>query len=190
MSKYKTVVVDPPWPIKLAPDMKRVLQGSSLHAQLDYNTMTEQELIDFRIDDFATESSLLFLWCLNSKLETGRPCLRVAFDLLEHWGYNYRMTLVWKKPNGYAIFIPFRGETEFVLFATRGVHNCSPYGKFSNVFSLPMTKHSEKPAGFYQMIRSCTPAPRIDLFARRAHEGFDGWGDEYVGDGPLAEWLK
>ena len=189
MPKYKTVVIDPPWPIALAPSMNRVLQGSQLHATLDYEFMTEKDIIDFPINDFAAEESMLFLWATNGKLESGRPCLQFAFELLELWGFKYRLTLVWKKSHGYAIWQPFRGITEFVLFATRNMHNCAPYGKFSNVFEYPITKHSEKPAGFYQMLRSCTPKPRIDIFARNAHEGFDGFGNEYVGEGPLKEFL-
>ena len=188
--KYKTVVIDPPWPITLAPSMNRILQGSPLHATLDYELMTEDEIREFPIDDFAEDESMLFLWATNGKLQSGRPCLQVAFEMLERWGFKYRLTLVWKKSHGYAIWQPFRGITEFVLFATRGIHNCPPYGKFSNVFEYPITKHSEKPAGFYQMIRSCTPEPRVDVFARNAHEGFAGWGKEYVGEGPLQEFLK
>jgi len=190
MTRYKTVVIDPPWPIALASSMNRILKGSKLHATLDYELMSEEEIRDFPINDFAAEESRLFLWCTNSKLTSGRPCLQVAFEMLEHWGFRFRITLVWKKSHGYAIWHPFRGVTEFVLFATRGIHNCSPYGKYSNVFEYPITNHSVKPAGFYQMIRECTPTPRIDIFARNAHEGFDGWGNEYVGDGPLKEFLK
>ena len=188
--KYKTVVIDPPWPIKIGPDMKRVLQGSSLRDELDYKTMTEQELRDFPINDFAAEKALLFLWCTNSKLTNGRPCLQTALEMLEYWGFKYRITLVWQKPSGYAIWHPFRGTTEFILFATRNVHNVPPYGYYSNVFEWPLTKHSEKPAGFYQMLRSWSPKPRIDIFARNAHVGFDGWGNEYVGEGPLQEFLE
>jgi N6-adenosine-specific RNA methylase IME4 len=188
--KYKTVVVDPPWPIKLAPSMNRILQGSQLHETLDYEFMSVDELREFPIDDYADEKSIIFLWCLNSKLENGRPCLQVAFELIEKWGFKFRMTLVWEKSHGYAIWQPFRGLTEFVIFATRGIQNLKPYGRYSNIFKWPITKHSEKPAGFYQMLRAWTPEPRIDLFARRAHLGFDGWGHEYVGEGPLMEFLK
>jgi len=59
-----------------------------------------------------------------------------------------------------------------------------------NIFEAPRGTHSEKPARFYQLLRAWTPKPRIDIFARNAHEGFDGWGDEYVGEGALAPYLK
>lgn len=189
MKLFNTVVVDPPWAIKLTSDMKRILQGSHLRDSLDYKTMSEDELREFPIDDFAADKAMLFLWCTNSKLINGRPCMQVAFELLEHWGFKFRITLVWKKSHGFGVWHPFRGITEFVLLGTRKMHNCPPYGRYSNVFEYPITKHSEKPAGFYQMLRQCTPKPRIDVFARRAHEGFHGWGDEYVGEGPLEKFL-
>ena len=191
--KYKTVVVDPPWPIKLAPSMNKVLKGSTLHATLDYKFMSVDELLEFPINDYAAEECLLFLWCTNGKLENGRPCLQVALEMIEYWKFKYRLILIWHKSHGYAIWQPFRGLTEFVIFATRKVHNYKPYGKYSNIFQWPITKHSEKPAGFYQMLRGWTPKPRIDIFARRTHEGFDGWGDEYVGnsdEGTLVEYLE
>lgn len=187
--KYKTVVVDPPWPIKIGGSMKDKLKGCGLTESLPYKTMSEEELKNFPIDDYAADESILFLWATNSKLTNGRPCLQVAFEILERWGFKFRMLLIWKKDKAYAIWTPFRGQTEFVLFSTRNIHNCPPYGQYSNIFEAPVTKHSEKPARFYQMIRSCTPKPRIDLFARRAHEEFDGWGDEYVGEGTLQEFL-
>ena len=190
--KYRTVVIDFPWDVTLSHDMDRILQGSGLRPSLDYKTMSESEQANFDINEFAADACALFIWCTNGKLKSGRPCLLVALETLERWGFNYRMTLVWKKPSGYAIWSPFRGETEFVLFATRGTFNYPPYGKFSNVFEAPITKHSEKPAKFYQMLRRWTKPPRIDIFARRAHEGFIGWGDEYVGnsdEGTLLEWI-
>ena len=187
--KYKTVVIDPPWPIKLAPSMNRFLQGSPLKDELEYQTMTEDEIKCFPINDFAAGDAIIFLWCTNSKLTNGRPCLQVAFEVLEQWAFKFRSVLTWQKNSGYAVWQPFRGVTEFILFGTR-THNIPPYGKYTNLFNWPNRKHSEKPVGFYQMLRSWSPAPRIDIFARNAHVGFDGWGDEYVGEGALAEWLE
>lgn len=39
-------------------------------------------------------------------------------------------------------------------------------------------KHSQKPDSFYDILKSNTQEPRIDIFARKRHEGFDAYGDQ------------
>lgn len=45
-------------------------------------------------------------------------------------------------------------------------------------FKAKRRKHSEKPDVFYANILKVTNAPRIDIFARKRHYGFDAWGNE------------
>lgn len=47
----------------------------------------------------------------------------------------------------------------------------------------PTQRHSEKPAGFYRHIAANFPGPRLDVFSRRAHPGFEGWGLEAEEEG-------
>ena len=51
-------------------------------------------------------------------------------------------------------------------------------GKMKTVFSGWAGRHSEKPECVYEDVRAYFAGPRLDMFARRRHEGFDGWGDE------------
>ena len=46
------------------------------------------------------------------------------------------------------------------------------------LFSERTKRHSEKPAILYEYIKDYFPSPRLDVFARRRHIGFDAWGDE------------
>lgn len=46
----------------------------------------------------------------------------------------------------------------------------------------PRFIHSAKPPELYDDLAARTPAPRLDVFARRQHQGWDGWGDEYEGE--------
>lgn len=39
-------------------------------------------------------------------------------------------------------------------------------------------QHSRKPDGALDLIEIVSPAPRVELFARRARFGWDYWGDE------------
>jgi N6-adenosine-specific RNA methylase IME4 len=48
----------------------------------------------------------------------------------------------------------------------------------------PRGRHSEKPADFFALAERLSPGPRLELFARQARPGWDGWGDEYPGIAP------
>jgi len=186
--KYKTVVIDPPWDIPLAFSAKS-FQGGKLRENI-YDTLEDDELRQFPIDEYAAEECLLFIWTTNGRTKKGTRICELALELIDIWGFDYRLWLYWLKPSGFAVFLPFRSTVEPILFASRGIKNIKPYGRYSNVFNAPNKGHSVKPSRFYQMLREWTPEPRIDIFARNAHYGFDGWGDEYVGEGPLMEFLQ
>jgi N6-adenosine-specific RNA methylase IME4 len=48
----------------------------------------------------------------------------------------------------------------------------------------PRGRHSKKPADFFALAERLSPGPRLELFARQARPGWDGWGDEYPGIAP------
>jgi N6-adenosine-specific RNA methylase IME4 len=189
--KYRTVVVDPPWPVNQGASKLDSLQGSSLH-DLPYSTVSEADIFTFPINDFAAERCLLFLWATTGRTVEGDIVLEQAFQIVKAWGFRYRVMLYWDK-QGDGIpkpWTPYRCTIEPILFCTRGIAHVAPYGRCIDIFRAPQTSHSRKPARFYQMLGRWTPTPRIDLFARNAHEGFEGWGQEYVGEGPLLEFIE
>ena len=181
--KYKTVVIDPPWDLGNTMDL---VISHGPYPSLPYDSMSLTEIKHFPINDFIDEG-LLFMWVIDSTIREG-------FDIIEEWGFKYHKLLTWDKGSGAAIWSPIMGRTEHCIFAYRGHFRELTDNKMGVMQSLIQThkirKHSEKPARFYQLLRAWTPTPRIDIFARNAHEGFDGWGDEYVGEGPLAPYLK
>jgi N6-adenosine-specific RNA methylase IME4 len=205
--KYKTVVIDPPWPIDnigIVPHMLSTARQDRRpfarkvtfpeDQSTPYSKMSLGDIAAFPIDDFAANQALLFLWVTNSRAEK-RPVLQIGFELLEKWGFTYHQMITWAKSQGFAMWSPILRRTEHCLFADRGklaeLTNHQNGVMPSYIFTDGQSKHSEKPVQFYQMLRRWTPEPRIDLFARRTHEGFDGWGNEYAGDqGPLLEFLR
>ena len=189
--KYKTVVIDPPWPIETGKLPKTIKKKSGKWGadavHLDYEAPTVQEIKDFPMDEFAADECILFLWVTTGKAED-RPIIDIGFDLLDEWDFKYHQIITWAKLTGLCIWNPFNSRTEHILVGYRG-NLPKVYAVMPNYFETKQLKHSEKPAKFYQMLRAWTPEPRIDIFARRAHIGFDGWGFEYVGEGPLAKYI-
>ena len=67
--------------------------------------------------------------------------------------------------------------SEFVVFAVRGKLP-TDRNDVNGVILAERARHSEKPGRFYDMARSLSPAPRLELFARKQSEGFVPWGNE------------
>ena len=92
------------------------------------------------------------------------------------WGFRYQCVMTWNKPSG---MVPFSWmyDTEHVLFATRGNLPVARRGLRLS-FDEPVAGHSVKPDVFYDRVRSASPQPRLELFARRRRDGFTAWGAE------------
>ena len=45
-------------------------------------------------------------------------------------------------------------------------------------FAAPVIRHGEKPAILYDSVHRYFDAPRLDVFARSRHPGFEAWGNQ------------
>jgi N6-adenosine-specific RNA methylase IME4 len=45
-------------------------------------------------------------------------------------------------------------------------------------FEAPVQGHSVKPEVFYDRVIAASPGPRVEMFSRRARDGFTAWGNE------------
>jgi N6-adenosine-specific RNA methylase IME4 len=67
--------------------------------------------------------------------------------------------------------------TEFVVFAGRG--NLPSTGRSDRQWwEWARGKHSAKPEAFLDIVEHVSPAPRLEMFARRQRLGWDTWGNE------------
>ena len=171
--KYNTVVIDPPWPIKMAGNN---INRPNRSKELPYKTMKMEEIEKFKIDDFAEIGAHVYIWCTNSTL-------RKTFDIMEKWGVNFHLILVGVKPSGVCPTKGYVFATEFCVLGFYG----KPMKKFTGIGKLNWLKmfnkpgeHSKKPTDFYNLIKHMSPEPRIDIFSRRPIAGFDSWGDESI----------
>ena len=175
---YRCIVIDPPWDQgKTGLRSVRPNQGKDL----DYPTMILDDIAAIPIVKWAANDAFIWLWATNSRSRSsGRTILQQAFELLDRWGFRYYTLITWDKGNGPCPFGPYRITTEHCLFGYRGKCEFSKesMGSLQTLFAAPSKRHSEKPDVFYELINQHFPQPRLDVFARRRHRGFDAWGDE------------
>lgn len=177
--KYKTIYADPPWQFqnrtgKVAPEHKRLNR---------YSTMSLEEIISLPVSDAADEKCHLYLWVPNALLPEGLAVMKA-------WGFNYKTNLIWEKvrkdgqPDGRGVGFYFRNVTEIVLFGVKGDKNrtLQPGRSQVNLLRSIKREHSRKPDEFVKLIESCSPGPRLELFARGNRCGWDMWGNQAVDD--------
>ena len=148
--------------------------------------MTQEEIFHSApLSEWAAKDAFIWLWATNSRSRSsGKPILQQAFELMDLWGFRYYTMLTWNKKTGPCPFGPYQITTEHCLFGYRGKCKFSKrsLGKMKTMFESTATRHSEKPAILYEHIQCYFPSRRLDVFSRRPHAGFDGWGNETEAD--------
>ncbi len=177
-SKYRIVLADPPWSYWGQQD-KWGAAGKF------YQTMSLDEICALDVGGLLEEPGVLFLWATGPKLD-------VAMSCIERWGLFFRgVAFVWVKTTRQGTPIGAQGVrpsivkplTEFVLAASnveRGRPLPLSDESITQTVFAPKTTHSTKPDEVQERIERMYPdATKIELFARRAREGWSGWGLEY-----------
>lgn len=163
---YDTIVIDPPW------DMQKIERDvAPEQVAFDYPTMTEDELKAMTIP--CANDCHVWLW-------TTHKFLPMAFRLLDAWGLTYVCCFTWHKNGGFQPFGLPQYNCEFALYARKGSPKFVDTKAFNTCFSAVRGKHSEKPEEFYDVVRRVTAGRRLDMFNRRAIEGFETFGNEAV----------
>ena len=131
----------------------------------------DDEIMNFPINNFMQDECSLFMWTTHLKLPVG-------LEIIKKWNLKYHCLFTWYKNTGLTMRGVFR-NSEFVIFGYKGKFPFENKGKpLRTIFEGKTTGHSVKPSEFYEMLRTKTQEPRIDIFARKRHVGFDSWGDQ------------
>ncbi len=175
---FQTLLADPPWRFtnrtgKVAPE----------HRRLDrYSTMTLADICAIPVEDVAAKNAHLYLWVPNALMPEG-------LQVMQAWGFRYVSNIVWAKrrkdggPDGRGVGFYFRNVTELLLFGVRGsMRTLAPARSQVNMIETRKREHSRKPDEQYELIESCSPGPRLELFARHPAPGWTAWGDESGAD--------
>lgn len=145
--------------------------------EMDYTMMSIEDIKSLPIESISNESSICFLWTVQKYLFETK-------EILENYGFKYRLTMCWQKTYGKSSGMPLFGflyNAEFILVGYKGKQEMYPKRKLiPAVFPAENIRHSQKPDRFYEMIEPLGEN-RIDIFARKERHGWDVWGNE-VGD--------
>lgn len=172
MGKYKTILLDPPWPIV----WKKSSQIGT--KDLQYQTMPISEICNLPINELAADDCRIFMWTTNQFLPE-------ALGIIRNWKFRYRLLFVWCKNNG--IGDRLRVATEYIVIADRGNVQGGDRSQSMILNWLEAKKpqrHSEKPEVFYDIIEKISNTPRLEMFARDREglfpnrTGWDVYGNE------------
>ena len=162
--KFFVVYVDPPWEFRNS--------GFTQAAAKQYPTMGVEEIGALKVPDLVTDRAVLFLWVPNSMLPDG-------LIVCAAWGFEYKTDLVWVKNRAPGMGFYVQSKHETLLLATRG-EDMLPRVKPESWFDASVTDHSHKPEIAYDIVESMYGGPYVELFARRAREGWEAWGNEIL----------
>ncbi len=158
---FDVLVLDPPWNYgrEYDPDTSRVANP--------YPEMNQQQLKELKIQ--ANDNAVMWLWTTHAFMQD-------AFELLKHWGFDYKAILTWDKQNmgmGYWL----RMQTEFCLLAVKG-KPIWDNTKHRDIIHEKRREHSRKPEAFYDMVNDICYGTKLEYFARESRNGFEVFGND------------
>lgn len=173
--KYSIIYADPPWSYRDKRDKHpRLCGGASVH----YPTMNIKDIKALPVANITADNAILFLWATF-------PNLRESLEVIESWGFVYKtLGFSWIKTNArngkpfFGIGYYTKSNCEVCLIGVKGKPPKASNG-VSSVIISPRQEHSRKPGEARdRIVELCGDLPRIELFARQTHPGWDAWGNE------------
>ena len=169
---YSIIYADPPW--KYRDEANAGERG----AVYKYEVMSFDEIKDLPVGDIADENCALFLWVTA-------PLLPECLPVVGAWGFEYKtVAFTWVKYNSETKKFAFgggaytRANPEFCVLGLRGKLARKDNAVRSEVLDR-RREHSTKPDIVRsRIVRLFGDLPRIELFARKRVEGWDGCGDD------------
>ena len=171
--RYPVIDADPPWRYEHPP------MGGNRVVENHYPTMTLEDICALRVDKLAADDAVLYLWATA-------PMAMKAGQVIEAWGFDYRINIVWVKDKiGMGYYA--RVQHELLLVARRGkLPPPRELDRLSSVVHADRTEHSVKPEIFHELIERWYPSlPKIELFRRGpARPGWAAWGNQLDAPSP------
>jgi len=158
---FGTIYADPPW--------KYGNQATRASTDNHYDTLTVDQLCEMPIAKLAADKCHMHLWTTNAFLPD-------SFRVIAAWGFEYKSCFIWCKPQ-MGIGNYWRVSHEFLLLGVKGSatfrdKSLMSWGTFRR------SKHSAKPEEVRGFIERGSPGPYLELFGRRARDGWTVFGNQ------------
>jgi N6-adenosine-specific RNA methylase IME4 len=160
--RFGCIYADPPWQY----DNQATRASTGNH----YSGMTVDELCALPVSQIAADDAHLHLWTTNAFLF---DCQRI----MEAWGFEYRSTFIWAKPQ-MGIGNYWRNSHEMMLTGVRGDAKRFNDHSMKSWVIADRGAHSAKPEQVRQMIERASNGPYLEMFARRITTGWAAWGNQ------------
>jgi N6-adenosine-specific RNA methylase IME4 len=173
---FGAIYLDPPW--RYGNQATRASTGKHYKGVIDENGkeiqpaagMTVEEIEALPIKKLMAKDAHIHMWTTNAfQFETPR--------LFAAWGFEYRSTLVWVKPQ-MGIGNYWRNSHEYLQTGIRGDAKRFRDRSLKSWVLSNRGKHSAKPGLVRAYIERASAGPYIELFARQDVEGWAVWGNQ------------
>jgi len=170
---FDIILADPPWRFQ-----SNSAEKPGRNAMGHYDCLPVEDIMALPVREIAAKDSLLLLWVTV-------PFCRIAFDVVEAWGFSYKSEIMWVKDRIGTGFWA-RNRHEKVLICRRGKFPCRAKGESApfpdSVIEGQQRQHSRKPDRLHEMVASVPQwrdrTARLEMFARESRLGWTTWGKE------------
>lgn len=170
--KYALIYADPPWSYN---DQQNAGARGAAHK---YGVMDMFAIAELPVWDIAADDCLLAMWHVG-------PMPLEALFVVKAWGFQLKTmkAFTWHKTtvhgkDHYGMGNWTRANSEDCLFAVRGKPQRINKG-IRQLIHAQVREHSRKPDEVRDaLVDLMGDVPRIELFARQQHVGWDSWGNE------------
>jgi len=92
--KYNVIYADPAWRFSQGINRRKDIRekfGTNEELSIQYSTMSDKEIIELNVADYADDNCVLFVWTTDAHLE-------VAIKAINNWGFKYKtVAFTWNK---------------------------------------------------------------------------------------------
>jgi N6-adenosine-specific RNA methylase IME4 len=162
---YDVISIDPPWQYESGSNTS--YDADNRRVANPYPEMSLEQIKAIEIP--AKDDAVLWLW-------TTHKYLPESFELLKHWGFEYKAVLVWNKQKmGMGSWL--RMQCEFCLLAIKG-RPVWDNTTMRDIIDESRREHSRKPDAFYETVSKICTGRKLEFFARETREGWEKFGND------------